>query len=179
MGDVVDSSLLMFVVCSSASWFLVKTKSSSAFPGGAEPKDGAGVKAKLWDGRRPLQHMKKPPQMEQHISKARPGKWGHPETHPANSVLSYGEPGRNCSRKDLLEAEQLQGCAQLSPWGVHPFLQVSLPERVSCCGLPWLCGVGDAESSCWSRNALPGSFPSLKNYPCREGISKAQGQGWE
>ncbi|RLV63592.1 hypothetical protein DV515_00018117 [Chloebia gouldiae] len=49
----------------------------SAFLGGAEPKDGAGAKDTLWDGRRPLQrvqHMKKPPQMEQNISPAKPGR---------------------------------------------------------------------------------------------------------
>lgn len=94
------------------------------------------------------------------------------------TLLSYGRPARNCSRKNLLEAEQRQGCApaQLSPWGVHP---PGFP--------PWICSllrfaparavwVMLRELLCCSRNALPASFPSLKNYPCREGISEAQGK---
>lgn len=57
-----------------------------------------------------------PPEMEQHFSPAEPGrgKWGQQETRPANSLLSYRKAARNCSRKNFLEVEQLQGCAPRS-----------------------------------------------------------------
>lgn len=83
------------------------------------------------------------------------------------TLLSYGRPARNCSRKNFLEAEQLQGCAPRSALTLgssssrFPTLDLFPAEVCPSSG-----GVGDAEGApVLLQECTPGLFPLPKKLP--------------